>query len=508
MQKSYNGNQSVLVLDNITIRVRDTFLFSGTHWIIEKSQQWAIIGPNGAGKTTLAAAVAGELPIVAGKISYPLFKSPPDQVSYISFESHQRLIAHEEALDASRYFSKQLDSFTTTRDVILAAFSHSSGTEQQDVAGVLAGLEIEVLLDRPIRFLSTGEIRKVLIARALVKSPKLLILDEPFEGLDVQSRDRLAVIIQELMNRGTQVILVTHRLTEIPPGITHVLGVKNGQILLHGKREEILADETLKKLYPAAPVNLSTLTSVPDTGKNLKKNHHKRLVCLHGVRVKYGQTLVLDNLSWTLNSGENWAIIGPNGSGKTTLLSLIAGDNPQAYCNQIYLFGKRRGTGESIWEIKQKIGFISSEFQIRYRKAITTFEVVLSGFFDSVGLYRHSSPDQREIARQWMALLRIGDQADRRFNTLSYGQQRLALLARAMVKSPLLLILDEPCQGLDRPTRRVMMELLDYIGRRTTSSIIYVSHHQQERPACITHVLRFIKTKSGKYNTVQQNMVS
>jgi molybdate transport system ATP-binding protein len=508
MQKSYNGNQPALVLDNITIRVRDTFLFSGTHWIIEKSQQWAIIGPNGAGKTTLAAAIAGELPIVAGKITYPQFKSPPDQVSYISFESHQRLIAHEEALDASRYFSKKLDSLTTTRDVILAAFSHPSGTERQDIADVLAGLEIEALLDRPIRFLSTGEIRKVLIARALAKSPKLLILDEPFEGLDIQSRNRLAAIIHELMNRGTQVVLVTHRLTEIPPGITHVLGVSNGQILLHGKREEILVDEALKKLYPAAPMNFSTLPSVPDAGKNLKGDHHKPLVFLQGVSVNYGQTLVLDNLSWVLNSGENWAIVGPNGSGKTTLLSLIAGDNPQAYSNQIYLFGRRRGSGESIWEIKQKIGLISSEFQIRYRKAVTTFEVVLSGFFDSVGLYRYSSPAQREIARQWMVLLRIGDQADRRFNTLSYGQQRLALLARAMVKSPLLLILDEPCQGLDRPTRRVMMELLDYIGSRTTSSIIYVSHHQQERPACITHVLRFIKTKYGKYNTVQENVVS
>ncbi len=508
MQKSFNGHPAVLVLDNITIRVRDTFLFSGTHWVIEKSQQWAIIGPNGAGKTILAAAIAGELPIVAGKISYPQFKSPPDQVSYISFESHQRLIAKEEALDASRYFSKKLNSLTTTRDVILAALLHPAGAGRKEVTGVLAGLGIEALLDRPIRFLSTGEIRKVLIARALVKSPKLLILDEPFEGLDAQSRDRLAAIINELMNRGTQIVLVTHRLTEIVAGITHVLGVSNGQILLHGKREEILADETLKKLYPAAPMNLSTLTSVPDAGKILKKNQYKQLISLHGIRVKYGQTLVLDNLSWTLNSGENWAIVGPNGSGKTTLLSLIAGDNPQAYSNQIYLFGKRRGSGESIWEIKQKIGLISSEFQIRYRIAITTFEVVLSGFFDSVGLYRHASPTQREIARQWMSLLRIGDQADRRFNTLSYGQQRLALLARAMAKSPLLLILDEPCQGLDRPTRRVMMELLDYIGRRTPTSMIYVSHHQQEQPACITHVLRFIKTKSGKYNTVQENMGS
>jgi molybdate transport system ATP-binding protein len=506
MQKTYNGSQSVLVLDDITIRVRDTFLFSGTHWTIEKSQQWAIIGPNGAGKTTLAAAIAGELPIVAGKISYPQFISPPDQVSYISFESHQRLIANEEALDAARYFSKKIDSLTTTRDVISADFLDPAGTGGREITGVLAGLEIEALLDRPIRFLSTGEIRKVLIARALAKSPNLLILDEPFEGLDTQSRDRLTEIIDELINRGTQIVLVTHRLTEIVPGITHVLGVSDGQIVFRGKREKILADKTLKKLYPAMPMNLTTLPSRPDAEKNQKKYHLKQLISLRGVDVKYGQTLVLDNLSWTLNAGENWAVFGPNGSGKSTLMSLIAGDNHQAYSNQIYLFGKRRGSGESIWEIKQKIGLISSEFQIRYRKAITTYEVVLSGFFDSVGLYRHSSPTQQEIARQWMVLLRIGDQADRRFNTLSYGQQRLALLARAMVKSPLLLILDEPCQGLDRPTRRVMMALLDYIGRRTPTSIIYVSHHQQERPACITHVLRFIKTGSGKYEAVQEKM--
>ena len=430
MQDSCNDNPPILVLDNITIRVRDTFLFSGTHWEIEKSQQWAIIGPNGAGKTTLAAGIAGELPIVAGSISFPQYKSPAEDVSYISFESHQRLIAREEALDASRYFSKKLNSLTTARDVIFSDFSHRSRTGRQGIAGALAGFEIEALLDRPIRCLSTGEMRKVLIARALKKSPSLLILDEPFEGLDVKSRQRLAEVIHELMNRGTQVILVTHRLTEIVTGITHVLGVSNGQILLCGKREDVLVAKTLKKLYPAARMNISTSTAVPITGKKPGKNHHKELVSLHGVRVKYGQTLVLDNLSWTLHSGENWAVFGPNGSGKTTLLSLIAGDNPQAYSNQIYLFGRRRGTGESIWDIKHKIGFISSEFQIRYRKAITAFEVVLSGFFDSVGLYRHSSPDQRDIDRQWMALLRIGDQADSHFNTLSYGQQRLALLAR------------------------------------------------------------------------------
>ncbi|UCH22042.1 MAG: ATP-binding cassette domain-containing protein [Deltaproteobacteria bacterium] len=504
MAYTSDSKQSVLVLDNITIRVRDKFFFNGTNWEIKKDQHWAVIGPNGAGKTTLAAAIAGERAIVAGKISYPHFTSPRDQISYVSFESHQQLIANEEALDAARYFSKKLNSFTTARDAILSTSSKRQDGHPQGFKKVLALLQIEELLNRPIRFLSTGQIRKVLIASALAKSPKLLILDEPFEGLDVQSRTCLSVILHELMKQGTQVILVTHRLAEVVPDITHVLGVKDGQILIQGKREEILVDEKLKELYAPAPINFSTVPRVTDDQENPRQNQKKILVAMKGVKVRYGQTLVLDNLSWTLKSGENWAITGPNGAGKTTLLSLIAGDNPQAYSNEIFLFGNPRGAGESIWEIKQKIGFISSEFQIRYRKSITTRDVVLSGFFDSVGLYRHSSPVQREVARQWMALLRIGDQAEKSFNTLSYGKQRLALLARAMIKSPRLLILDEPCQGLDRPTRKVMLALIDFIGCRTTTNILYVTHHQEEWPACITHILRFKETKAGKYKAIQE----
>ena len=160
-------------------------------------------------------------------------------------------------------------------------------------------------------------------------------------------------------------------------------------------------------------------------------------------------------------------ILGPNGSGKTTLLNLITADNPQAYANRIYLFGRRRGSGESIWDIKQRIGIVSSEFQIRYRKPITAFEVVLSGFFDSVGLYRHASAGQKQMAEQWMAVLGIAHKSDKIFNQLSYGEQRMVLLARAMVKMPLMLILDEPCQGLDRTNRHRILEAIDIIGRRS-----------------------------------------
>lgn len=205
--------------------------------------------------------------------------------------------------------------------------------------------------------------------------------------------------------------------------------------------------------------------------------------------VQYGKTVVLKNLNWTVRRGENWAITGPNGAGKTTLLSLITGDNLQAYANEIYLFGRRRGTGESIWEIRQQIGIISPELQIAYRKQINAAQVVVSGFFDSVGLYRRSTPEQWETAREWMEILSISHKAESPFDQLSCGEQRMVLLARAAVKLPLLLILDEPCQGLDPSNRQKILELTEFIGRHTRAHLLYVSHHPEEIPACVSKTL-------------------
>jgi molybdate transport system ATP-binding protein len=200
-----------------------------------------------------------------------------------------------------------------------------------------------------------------------------------------------------------------------------------------------------------------------------------------------------------MKSGENWVILGPNGSGKTTLLDVISGDNTQAYANEVYLFGRRRGSGESIWDIKERIGIISAEFQIRYRKPITAFGTVLSGFFDSVGLYRNATLMQRDNAERWMEILGIADLADRKFNRLSYGQQRMVLLARSMVKMPMVLILDEPYQGLDRANRRRILDAIDVIGNRSGTHIIYVTHYPDELPVCMTHMLRFEKAIAGTY---------
>jgi molybdate transport system ATP-binding protein len=208
--------------------------------------------------------------------------------------------------------------------------------------------------------------------------------------------------------------------------------------------------------------------------------------------------VVLDKLSWVVNRDENWAIVGPNGAGKSTLLRLISADHLQAYSNEIHLFGTRRGSGESIWDIKQKIGVLSPEFQIGYRQAMRASDVVLSGFFDSIGLYRRPTSDHRAQVQYWLGVLGAQELAEQDFDQLSYGHKRVILLARALVKSPQMLLLDEPCQGLDYEHRQRIIHTVSVVAHKTGTQILYVTHHRNELPACITHVLEFIRTSADQ----------
>lgn len=500
---SNNGpaTTTVIKLTNATLRIRDKLILPDTNWQIARGQHWAILGPNGAGKTTLAKALTGDIPVVRGAISF----SKKLTAGYVSFEDHQRLIAREERRDASRYFSGRLDAITTVFETLLEG-NGATGRSAIDVEQVAAILRIEHLLEKDIRVVSTGEMRKVQIAGVLIKSPDILILDEPFDGLDKASRSRLAPIINDLMDDSRTVILVTHRQREILPRISHVLAVSDGKVLFQGRREGGLTPSRINRLYPAAlkkPFSLPTDNDAPQKANGLLAD---TLISMQDVTVKYDRTDILKGFSWTVMSGENWVVLGPNGCGKTTLLSLVIGDNTQAYANRIYLFGKRRGTGESVWDIKHLIGIVSSEFQIRYRKPLTAFEVVLSGFFDSVGLYRNFSAEQKEKAEHWLEVLGIADKAERMFNQLSHGEQRMMLLARSLVKMPEILILDEPCQGLDRNNRARILDAIEVIGAHSHTNIIYVTHYPDEIPACMTRMLLFEEQPEGGYAVFQRKL--
>ena len=217
----------------------------------------------------------------------------------------------------------------------------------------------------------------------------------------------------------------------------------------------------------------------------------------------YGELQVLNHLNWTMSPEDHVLIEGPNGCGKSTLLSLIDGENHKGYGQEVYLFGKRKGSGETIWEIKSRFGIVSNELHNKYVKGWKVLDVVVSGYFDSVGLYDDSGSTQWSGARNWLTTLGIRELEGHYYHELSFGQQRLVLLARAMVKHPRILILDEPCVGLDDYYRQLILGTLNRIAEQTATRIIYVSHVDDEALAFATQRLRFIPADSGGF-TVEQ----
>jgi len=255
-------------------------------------------------------------------------------------------------------------------------------------------------------------------------------------------------------------VLVLSRVAEIPPFITHVVPVADGQL-----GEKVPREAYLDAVLPPAVIRM------------------------RGVTISYGERVILDALDWTVREGEHWALTGANGSGKSTLLSLICADNPKAYACDIELFGRPRGSGETIWDIKKNIGFVSPELHRAFQVDAPALDIVASGLFDTEGLYRHPTEEQYACARRWMAEFGIEDLAEKPFLRLSSGQQRLCLVARAFVKDPRLYVLDEPLHGLDEPQRRRVKSLLDRFCGARGKTLLMVTHYPEEYPACIDHSL-------------------
>ena len=496
----------MISLHKVSNRLWDKPILKNINWSTDLGQSWAILGPNGAGKSTLIKVILGQLPY-CGTIKRAAQISTFDKIAYVSLEQQKILVAREEKKDRyEEYSGKEQHSLSGHE------FIDPEGMQTEKVLETAEQLGIAAILEKPLRHFSNGETRKTIIAKALLANPRLLILDEPFDGLDSASSKWLSQSISGLIQSGLAIWLVSHRFEELVPEIEHVLCLKSGKIFAQGLRSEVLNAEIMEGLYTedegGKTLQINTESTEEKFERLIPQNKpestatNKKPPCIirmRNVNVRYGENVVLENFNWSVNQGENWKIIGPNGAGKSTLLSLISGDNLQAYANQIYLFGKRRGTGESVWDIKQRIGLVSPEFQVRYCEAVSVLKVVLSGFFDTIGYYQIASETQKKTALNWLKFLEINELAEQDYTRLSYGQQRLILIARAMVKSPPLLILDEPCQGLDSTNRNRVLELIDHIGLNSATQIIYVTHSATDQLNCLSHELRFEISKDGNF---------
>ena len=412
---------------------------------IRKGEQVALVGPNASGKSRLAAAFAGR-----SGAKYITFRDSYGSYGDRNFFMQQRW----------NLFTLEGDPPTAgeqLRKVALSGDDPQAALRRLDELTAL--FTLSPLLDEPLVTLSSGELRKFQLTRSLLGGPEILVIDNPFIGLDPRTRALLTQLLAKLA-ATTTLVLVLSRVAEIPPFITHVIPVADGVA-----GEKVPREAYLDAVLPPAVIRMRDVT------------------------IRFGERVILHALDWTVRQGEHWALTGANGSGKSTLLSLICADNPKAYACDIELFGRPRGTGETIWDIKRHIGFVSPELHRAFQVDAPALDIVTSGLFDTEGLFRHPTEEQYACARRWMGEFGIADLAERPFLRLSSGEQRLCLVVRAFVKDPPLYVLDEPLHGLDEAQRRRVKDLLDRFCGAPGKTLLMVTHYPEEYPSCIDHSL-------------------
>ena len=433
------------------------------NWQVLENESWCVLGRNGSGKQHLDQLLTGTLqPESVGE----LIISDADKVGMVSFESQQDVYEHELKIDVSGN-SNDSDSGTKAKDFL-------PKDKLNDV--LISEFGLSHRLESGYRQLSTGEGRKLLILQAIFNGVELLVCDNPFDSLDEASCLALSNALERLSKTGITVLLMLNNRQDIPAWCNNIAFIERGQFDVVGKLE---SDETKRQL-DALLTPMSDDVSWPTNMQELCDYKHPYLVKLSKGKVQYKGISVFEDLDVHIKPLQHTLITGPNGSGKSTLMQLITGDCTQCYSNDIHVLGYKRGSGESIWELKKDMGIVSAELHRQYRVNGDLLTVVLSGFYDSIGLYQQPEQHKIDIAKQWLAKIGLLAQQHSSFRGLSYGEQRLALIARALVKSPYLLILDEPTQSLDELNRHRVLNFLEHLSEQQHSTMLLVSHRKDE----------------------------
>ncbi|MBI2729957.1 MAG: ATP-binding cassette domain-containing protein [Sphingobacteriales bacterium] len=465
----------VVDIKKISVKRGDHSILNNISLPIRQGEQWAIMGGSGSGKTTLAHALTGEI-FYTGEIKMNIpVSSNHSPIILVEQQHHFKTLSNT----SDFYYQQRYNSFDAEDSITVGQALHSLHEKDKWVAL----LHLTPLLSKPLIQLSNGENKRLQLAKALSRHPQLLILDNPFIGLDVEGRQTLHTILDNIVKEKIHLLLISS-VHEIPDCISHIAVLEKGELVWQGKKEEHQSS-LLKKVNLDSRIiaEIKKLSSPAFTS-------FTNAVYMLNVHVQYGEKIILQQINWQVKKGECWSVSGPNGAGKSTLLSLISADNPQAYANEIYLFDKRRGSGESIWDIKKLTGYVSPELHLFFEQHNTCFEVIASGLFDTIGLFRQLTAEQETKVHYWIQLMQLEKLTYRSMFQLSNSEQRMVLLARALIKNPPLLILDEPCQGLDEQQTIFFTQLVNEICTQLGTTLIYVSHYAKDIPACVTHFLQ------------------
>jgi molybdate transport system ATP-binding protein len=471
------------------VHFRGAPLFENLEFTWKKGEHWAVFGDSGRALTGFLETLLGRTLLQKGTVARPFAdaytqqKNKEGQVH--AFRDLMALISQDYQIRNTSglqnfYYQQRFNSAEVDDTLTVAAYlqKHASTLPGPwTLEAVVLLLRLEHLLQRSVLALSNGETRRLSLALGLLRQPKIFLMDQPLTGLDQESREAFGDFLEACIRQGVHLLLTTNS-QEIPSQVTQVAQLaENGSIRTWERKDYLIprANEftlpwdlsLLPQLLPAIP------------------RPQGSVVALDQVSIRYGDKLILDNLNWKVEAGERWRLSGQNGSGKSTLISLLIGENPQAYSQNFSLFGKRRGTGESIWELKKPIGFVAPELSRYFPRNQSLRKVILSGLFDTLGLFKSVTPEQEALATTWMEAFQLQDLSEKYFFELSLAQQRWALLARALIKKPQLLILDEASQGLDEQQRDLFRNTLQDLLTRIPTAVIYVSHYEEDVPPCV-----------------------
>ena len=464
-----NKRKRLLQLENYQVFRGGQPVTARLNWEIYAGEFWVLIGKTGSGKTSLAQSLAG-LFYYHGQRT----KSDGLTVSFIEQQHHFKNRSNtSDFYYQQRFQSQDAEDAASLREML-------RGYDEKEWLPLIEKMHLSSSIDKPMIQLSNGENKRFQLVLGLLTKPELLILDNPFTGLDIDGRKLLHHVLDELHTQGIAIVLITSA-WEIPETCSHILELEKNNIKFSGNAGEYIPAEVGNgKEIPA-----SLLKGLPI----INENDFEVAFKVKDGHVKYGDKIIIDQLNWEIRKGDRVCISGPNGAGKSTLLSLITGDHPQAYANDIILFDRKRGSGESIWDIKRKIGLVSPELHLFFPNGTTVYHAIGSGLLDTIGLFKQLSDQQNELMDKWIDIFHLTDLKHKSLSQLSLGEQRKALLARALVKNPPLLVLDEPCQGLDTEQTTEFNLRIDQLVAHFGHTLIYVSHYSGQLPNCIKSFL-------------------